>query len=253
VTLPAGATERTTFEGIRTTKRTVRMIKEARFLFKLRGGGASPGISQGGWSTSVGASKGSHDRDALDFRTRLFSSTRRLLWEWCVWEVGFASWRRTYLAGIWPAHDHALPKNGWLSDVATRQIWQWNQGDNALKSDLDYPRILSSGFVARTWEKYLAIKPGGTVDLSGVVAAFKASERADPSQNEGDNDIQQIQKALNHYLDSKLATDGVAGPATRGVYATYQARLYGVRRWSPQADGIPGSESLAKLGFKVIA
>jgi len=240
---PPGATNRVTFENKRTNQRTVEMIKEARYLFKLRGGGKHPSISQGGYSTSVSASGNTHAQDALDLATRLFSRERRLLWEWCMWEVGFASWRRSLITGVWPAHDHALPKGGQLSDAADRQIVQWHQGDNALKSDKPYPRILSSGFVARTWEKYVDLRPSGTVDLSGLVTAFTAGGRSP--------DVKPVQQALNHFLDSKLAVDGLAGPATKGVYETYQSRLYGIPKSDPAADGIPGPNSLSKLGFKI--
>jgi hypothetical protein len=171
-----------------------------------------------------------------------------------MWEVGFASWRRSAIPGTWPAHDHALPKGGWLSAAAKDQIVQWNQGDNALRSDLDYPRILSSGFRTRTWESYLKNRPvGGTVDLSGLQTAFKTGGKSPAADNSGDNDVQQVQRALNHYLDSKLAVDGIAGPTTKGVYATYQARKYGVAKWSADANGIPGKASLQGLAFTVIA
>jgi hypothetical protein len=241
--MPEGATDRVTFEDIETTARTVEMVREARFLFCLRGGGDHPEISQGGYSTSVSASAGTHAKDALDFKTRFFSLTRSKLWEWCVWEVGFASWRRTAIIRLWVAHTHSLPKEGDLSDAAKRQIKQWFQGDDALKSDKDYPRILSSGFVARTWESYQTGRPHGHIALVPVVAAFQAGK---PIRNS--NDIVQIQKALNHFLDSKLLIDGVPGPSTRGVYKTYQARLYG---GDVVSDGIPGNDSLANLGFTV--
>lgn len=244
--MPEGATERVQFDGRTTTKRSVAMIKEAAYLFRLRGGGTRPKMTQGGYSTAVTASSGTHAKDAQDWGTRWFSLTRAKLWEWCIWEVGFAAWRRTYLAGVWPAHTHALPKEGELSEAAERQIVQWYQGDDALKSDRPYPRILSSGFVARTWEKYLALRPSGTVDLSGVRAAFTAGEPDDA------NDVEQIQRALNHFLDSKLLVDGIPGPATKGVYATYQSRLYDVPLTDPDADGLPGAASLRKLGFEVL-
>lgn len=248
------ATQRVLFEGKRTTTRSVRMVKEARYLFRLRGGGNYPAITQGGYNKGgVAASAGTHDRDAHDYGTSGFSRTRRLLWEWCAWEVGFASWRRSYIAGLWPAHDHALPKGGDLSAGAKAQIVQWNQGDNALKSDDPYPRIESSGFKARTWESYLNTRPSGTVDLSGLVTAFTNGGTSPADDNEGDNDVQQVQKALNHFLDSGLSVDGVAGPATKGVYATYQARKYGVVKGSATANGIPGESSLKGLGFTVVA
>jgi hypothetical protein len=247
------ARDRITFEGKQTTERTKDMLLEARFLFRVRGGGAHPTISQGGWSSAVGASANTHLRDALDLRTGSFTLVRRKLWEWCVWEVGFASWRRSRTSS-WPAHDHALPKGGWLSDAAAGQIRQWKQGDNALKSDLDYPRILSSGFVAREWEGYLKSRPEeATVDLSGLQQAFRTGKRQDPANDVGDNDVKQVQGRLNFFCDSKLLIDGIPGSATRGVYELYQARLFGVPRSHPDADGIPAPTSLKRLRLKTLA
>lgn len=241
--MPEGATDRTTFEGVKTTTRTVAMVNEARFLFRLRGGGDYPAITQGGYSTAVTESAGTHVRDAMDDKTRLLSRERALLWEDANWEVGFAGWRRTYIAGLWQAHFHKLPKNGDLSTAAQKQITQWFQGDNALKSDKDYPRILSSGFVARTWESYLSGRPHGHIALEAVQAAFRNGA---PIRNS--NDIHQTQKALNHFLNSKLLVDGVPGPSTRGVYKLYQDRLY---VGAIEGDGIPREDSLKQLGFTV--
>jgi hypothetical protein len=230
------------------------MVKEARYLFRLRGGGNYPAITQGGYNKGgVAASAGTHDRDAHDYGIKAFSSSRKLLWENCTWEVGFASWLRPYIAGLWPAHCHALPKGGDLSAGAKAQITQWFQGDDALKSDKNYPRIDSSGFKARTWESYLKTRPSGNVDLSGLVTAFKNGGTSPATDNEGDNDVQQVQKALNHFLNSKLSVDGVAGPATKAVYMTYQARKYGVAKGTSTANGIPGKSSLEGLGFTVVA
>lgn len=243
--MTAGATDRVTFEGVQTTARTVAMVKEQRFLFRLRGGGVYPRITQGGWRPTTDYSKDTHGRDAMDDGTKLWSRERQLLWEWCAWEVGFAGWRRSYIKGLWPVHFHKLPKDGWLSAGAKDQVKQWYQGDNALKSDLGYPRILSSGFVARTWESYLSGRSHGHIALAAVQAAFQTGK---PILNS--NDIQQIQKALNHFLDSKLLVDGVPGPSTRGVYRTYQDRLYGAVVVG-DGDGIPAAPSLEQLGFEV--
>lgn len=241
--MPEGATDRVTFEGVKTTTRTVAMVQEARFLFRLRGGGDYPGIAQGGYSTAVSESAGTHAKDAMDDKIRSFARERALLWETANWEVGFAGWRRTYIAGLWQAHFHKLPKGGDLSSAARRQITQWFQGDNALKSDRPYPRILSSGFVARTWESYKSGRPHGHIALAPVQAAFETGK---PILNS--NDIPQIQKALNHFLNSKLLVDGIPGPATRGVYKLYQDRLY---VGAIEGDGIPREDSLKQLGFTV--
>jgi hypothetical protein len=262
MTYPDGATERIRINptslaivssgGVKTTKRTRRMIIAARLLFQLRGGGTPPKIVQGGYNPGgVGASGGTHDEDALDFGTKYFSLTRSKLWEWCVWMVGFASWRRIYIAGLWSAHTHSLPKLGQLSPAADRQIVQWYQGDDALRSDRDYPRILSSGLVARTFEKWLDVSHGGDIYLTETRRAFKTSTRI-PASSRAFNDVAQIQSRLNLYTGSSLAVDGYPGPATIGVYETYQARLYSVSKSHPDADGIPGFDSLTRLGFTVI-
>lgn len=243
-----GAFKRVTFEGRRTTARSVNMVKEARYLFRLRGGGNYPAITQGGYNAGgVAASAGTHDRDAHDYGTKAFSLTRAKLWEWCIWEVGFAAWRRPYIAGLWPAHTHAIPKGGDLSKGAKAQITQWNQGDDALKSDNNYPRIDSSGFKSRTWESYLSGRPTGNVSLALLVKAFQTAKAV------GGNDVQQVQKALNHFLDSSLLVDGIAGPSTKAVYMTYQSRKYGVPKGSADANGIPGKSSLEGLGLTVVA
>ena len=248
------ATTRVIFEGQRTTVRSVKMLKEARLLFRLRGGGQYPAITQGGYNKGgVAASAGTHDRDAHDYGVKAFTTSRKLLWELCTWEVGFSSWLRPYIAGLWPAHCHALPKGGDLSSGAKAQITQWFQGDDALKSDKNYPRIESSGLQHRTWESYQKVRPSGKVDLSGLVTAFKSGGKSPAGDNEGDNDVQQVQAALNHYTGSKLSVDGIAGPATKSVYATYQARKYGVATGTATANGIPGESSLKGLGFTVVA
>ena len=114
----------------------------------------------------------------MDEKLRLLASTeQKLLWEWVNWMVGFAGWRRSYIAGLWVEHFHKLPKDGDLSDGAAKQIVQWYQGDNALKSDKPYPRILSSGLVNRTWEKWLDLVSPWRIDLSATVAAFETGKK----------------------------------------------------------------------------
>jgi hypothetical protein len=249
------------FEGRTLSARTVAMTKEQRFLFRMAGGGLDydggparyPAITQGGWNTSVSQSAGTHREDAKDESLAGFSREDDLLWEWCGWRVGFAGWIRLASQGDWGEHWHALPKGGQLSTAAEGQIRQWYQGDNALTSDRDYPRILSSGLVNRTWERYVAGRPwGGTVDLSGLAKGFETGEKLGTTNNAGDNDCQQVQRVLNWFTGSDLLVDGIPGPATRRVYETAQMRLYNVGRTHDYADGIPGKDSLTRLGFIVV-
>jgi hypothetical protein len=248
VAISQEAKERVQFEGVWISKRSRDMIRMARFLYKVRGHGAHPALSQGGWSNAVGASAGTHGRDAFDDKLRLLTSRdKKLAWELCLWEVGFAYWRRAAITNLWVEHGHGIPKGGYLSDEAEAQIRQWNQGDNALKSDNDYPRILSSGLVARTWEKWKELCQGGTVDLSEVTHAFETGK---PTTT---NDIEQIQKRLNRYTDSELLVGGIPGRVTKGVYAAFQSRAYGLPLGSQDADGIPGTASLSLLGLEAVA
>jgi len=245
---PAGATTRTVIDGYRTTVRTAAMVKEARTLYRTRGFGSYPKITQGGYNKGgVAASAGTHDQDAMDDKISvLTSSTKKKAWERCNWEVGFAGWRRPYIAGLWGEHFHKLPKFGQLSDGADNQIKQWYQGDDALRSDRDYPGILSSGLASRSWEEYLDLYRSGHVDLEAAVIAFQTGTRTTS------NDIPQIQKRLNHYVGTPLLlVDGIPGAQTRAAYKIFQSRYYGISLTDPDANGIPGADSLTKLGFTV--
>jgi len=244
---PAGATTRTVIDGYRTTVRTAAMVKEARTLYRTRGFGSYPKITQGGYNKGgVAASAGTHDQDAMDDKISvLTSSTKKKAWERCNWEVGFAGWRRPYIAGLWGEHFHKLPKFGQLSTGADRQIFQWFQGDDALRSDRDYPGILSSGLASRSWEEYLDLYRSGHIDLAKTIACFKAGV------GNSTNDIQQIQKRLNHYVLAGLTVDGIPGALTRAAYKLFQTRYYGIPSTDTDANGIPGEDSLTKLGFTV--
>jgi hypothetical protein len=239
-------TERVNFEGFRTTVRTRNMTLEQRKLFTLRGGGVPPRMTQGGWSTSVGASKGTHGEDGKDESLKGYSWAKCELWELCGHEVGFAGWIRKAILGLWGIHWHALPKGGLLADAADKQIVQWFQGDDALVSDKEYERIRRNGFLSRTWESYNEEWPTGTVNLPALQKAFRNEEPIPDS-----NDVAQVQSRLNHYTGSRLRLDGFPGPSTKSVYELYQCRLFGVSRDHEWADKIPGESSLPKLRFKI--
>jgi len=246
------ATTRTVYDGAKTTTRSAAMCKEAKLLYKLRGGGTPPAVSQGGYNAGgVSASAGTHDKDAQDDKIKILTSnTKKDLWERANWEVGFAGWHRYYIKNIWPEHFHKVPKGGDLAPLAETQVKAFQKGRNGLKSDKIYPGIISSGLANRLWEQYLHLRPTGNVSLSAVTDAFRAgSLLVDGGQ--GTNDIQQIQHALNHFLALELAVDGTPGPTTKAAYATYQSRQYGIPLGGTDANGIPGANSLSRLGLTV--
>lgn len=83
---------------------------------------------------------------------------------------------------------------------------------------------------------------GAKVDLKGLIVAFATR---DPGASE---DVREVQRALNAEYELHLRTDGVVDDATVAAYQAHQERLFGV---GPDADGIPGRESLEALGLLV--
>jgi hypothetical protein len=152
--MPEGATDRIIFEGVRTTRRTRDMLLQARAIFYARTNKLPPRISQGGYNAGgVSASAGTHDRDALDFATSGWPAALQKEWEKAEWEVGFAAWWRRYIRGLWPEHNHAIPKGGDLSRGAYNQTVAFNRERDGLVSNRSYP---NSGFAYQTWESYIA-------------------------------------------------------------------------------------------------
>jgi hypothetical protein len=95
-----------------------------------------------------------------------------------------------------------------------------------------------------------------TLDLRDVAAAF----RADPERPQGNGlhpgDVRVVELALKAegLLEAEYATDGYAGTKTVAAYAAWQKKC-GYK--GKAADGIPGEESLKRLGaehgFRVVS
>lgn len=94
------------------------------------------------------------------------------------------------------------------------------------------------------------------IDLSAVQHAMKKGLPLLVGKDGAD-----LQRSLNRRMGTKLVEDGQLGPNTRRVYAAFQAQIGGGTpgdAWPnpgshPDFDGIPGQESLRRLGFDVHA
>lgn len=149
----ATRTDRCTFEGRRTTRRTAAMVVEARRLFKAETGQPGPRASQGGYNAGgVSQSAGTHDRDAFDFATAAMSARHARIWEQCLGRVGFAAWWRRFLRKVWPQHHHAIPKGGDLSGGAQAQERSYRDCRDGMKGNRIYAAIRAYRTV--TWESY---------------------------------------------------------------------------------------------------
>jgi hypothetical protein len=165
---------RVIFEGRRTTARTVEMLKEARRIFTKNTGQRHPEISQGGYNAGgVSASAGTHDRDAMDFATSGWSLKNQQEWEKACWVVGFADWHRTRISGLWPEHNHGIPKGGDLSRGAANQVRAFQNKRDGLAGNRPYPRI--GKYAHRTWEGYKKIHK---IEEKAAAARVKAESKA---------------------------------------------------------------------------
>lgn len=210
------------------TTRAREMHLEAGRLFAAAGGGKPPAITQGGKRPATRYSAGTHGREAIDYATGTWSSRRAKLWELCLWQVGFASWRRSRIAALWEAHTHALPKGGDLSDDADGQVKQFYNGHNALagRSAGTYARIRELGVGRWTWEDYLSTFG---VDLSQLEAALATRKTI--------TDARELQWALARHLGADLPIDGDPGPMTKAALA--------------KVPGATLADKLARLGLSV--
>jgi hypothetical protein len=96
--------------------------------------------------------------------------------------------------------------------------------------------------------------PKPTPKIVSLTALINAA-RHDPDRPQGGttpgavDDVKIVEMALaeEHLLDRKYASDGSFGTATKAAYAQWQRKLgYSGK----DADGIPGHDSLAKLGAR---
>ncbi|WP_433651215.1 peptidoglycan-binding domain-containing protein [Micromonospora zamorensis] len=138
-----------TLRGVQVNTRTRSMLFEAERLL-----GRQLGITQGSYSSGVGASAGTHDGGgALDLSVSGLSSAVRTDVLRRLRTVGFAAWLRTPEQGDWGYHIHAIA----LSDTdqstgAQNQAGDYYLGRNGLanRGADDGPAVSPK----RTWEEY---------------------------------------------------------------------------------------------------
>jgi hypothetical protein len=89
---------------------------------------------------------------------------------------------------------------------------------------------------------------GREISLSRLLADIDAGRRSD--------DITAIKRALNRELGTGLKRGGRFGNKTRAAYSQWQQKIGlsgSVARVGSNADGLPGADSLERLGFLVVA
>jgi hypothetical protein len=244
---------RKTFRGKTFDARTAAMLAEVARRTK-----AYVQPTQGSYSSSVGASAGTHSGGgAVDLHCASLPEDQALEIVRVMRQVGFAAWMRKPAEGNWPEHIHGIaigcPD---LSASAKRQVTAYKAGLSGLASGKK-DRHASMGVKATTWEACLAKITGGAppkvqVSLARVIAAAKADPKAPQGVGKHPADVRPVEAALRAegLLADRLATDGAFGTATVEAYGAWQKSKAGGSFVGKAADGIPGQESLQRLGRK---
>lgn len=143
--------------------------------------------------------------------------------------------RRAYgkLAAALCAH-YGWPASHVRAHRETSLTGKWDPG----KLDMDKLRRHVRRILRRR-DRVETVLP--VVDLSNV----RAQARRRPSEKTVNAGVKRIQRCLNRRTGAELTVDGKYGKATRRAYSRYQESLGYTGR---DANGIPGEESLRRLG-----
>lgn len=229
----AGKYDRITFRGRSFDRITAAGVEHFEYLL-----GHQVSILQGPFSTSVGASGGTHSGSgAIDIDPRIPGKSVAEI-QWAGRLAGWALYHRPTLAGEWNEHYHGIQiGNEKVSPAAAKQIQDYFHGLDALASHRPDPTPRPNPIVPFKF-------PIGTVDLSNVRDQAKKK-----SGQKSFGGVKQIQQALNLKSGTTLKTDGVFGPTTKAAYARWEIQKGG------DGDGLPSIFALKLLGaarFRVI-
>jgi hypothetical protein len=218
-------------------RRGLALHKQAKTVFDVLGGRFHPVIVQGSFSTSIGASAGTHaGGGAKD--TMLPDSASHA--QWMLWQkaqrfCGIAAFDRPELWSngkrVWGHHDHAIDiGDKLLSYDARKQITDYYAHKNALASHLRdtswHPSVI---FTPRY--------PLWNIDLSNV--------RAEAKKTRGyvvRTGVKRFQYVLNIKIGANLKVDGIFGRSTKLAVSRWELNVGG------DGDGIPGEFASVLLG-----
>lgn len=126
------ATDAVRYQGHTVSRRIRDMLRWAE-----KKSGSPVQIAQGSYrgSSAASASGSTHDREAVDLRTRHLTSTQRVKLVRALKDAGFAAWYRKDTPGVWGPHIHALPIGGDLSSSARSQVRAFDAGRDGLRGN----------------------------------------------------------------------------------------------------------------------
>ncbi len=206
--------------------------------------GLSGLITQGAYNSTVSASARTHVGGGVwDVSASLVDTeAKRRAWR----ESGAHATYRTSKLGNWRPHGHIVwigcPHVSTGPGSAANQIAAFKLGRNGLSSGGkdDTPIILPLvpwKTALETYKNPPKVRP--TVSLKLLLSNIKKKQKH--------KRIQHVQKALAKLGYYKYAIDGSWGAKTKAAYKSWQKSLY---KNPASSDGIPGKDSLTRLGNK---
>jgi hypothetical protein len=138
------------WRGKRFTPRMRDQLVEAQKL----NGGVRLTPTQGSFSNGVGASAGTHAREAIDLSVRGMSTADENATIRNLRTVGIWASVRPAIPGLWPRHIHGIPVGGDLSPQAKAQVDEARKGGDGLKGNAPDPHAWMKLPVV-TWQEYL--------------------------------------------------------------------------------------------------
>lgn len=182
------------------------------------------------------------DGHSADSRTRSLTAAQQQRVIYDGTKYGLVNFRRTKSQGFEP-HNHGALNTGGKTN-SSYQIAAAKVGRDGLARngrDLDGAHRPESSKWLR-WDKGVAamlaeLDPRPTVSLTLLLRNIKT--RTVHVR------VKRVQKALNKALGTKLLVDGLWGPKMKSAYLAWQKSLY---KSKSAIDGIPGKDSLTKLG-----
>lgn len=242
---------RTSYGGRTVNQRTKDMLESAARSF-----GKSITLTQGSYNKGVGASAGTHDGGGVvDISVLGMSASQRSSLEQALRRAGFFAWIRTPAQGF-SYHIHAVAiGDKQLSSAARGQVAQgFADRDGLARRGPDASKDPYPAWVDK-YGKHVSLDRPKEDELPGVslkAVKFAATHRASEEPEHGRRDVRYVQDALvaTGHLRSGNYETGVFDVRTKEAYQRFQEQLYGK---GPDADGVPGQDSLTKLGQKVTA
>ncbi len=226
---------RVSWRGVTLDERTRDMLVEAERLC-----GVKLVPTQGSYSTSVGASAGTHaGGGAVDLSDRGHNAEVRRKVVTALWKVGFVAAHRTSppFSG---SHYHAIAIDcPDLSASAARQVREMSSGGDGLVGSAPGP-VVTMGVKPTTWEAYLKGKNRLAFPLPqghSFGTPESSSVHDGTSSPDDEMNVKRIQKRL------RISTTGKFGPVTR-------ARVIAWQLWKGLAPtGRVGAATWKRLGL----